>query len=209
MIDICQTILNLYIKGCNEIECDFILEDGDKGISVQGKAIVKKYLYPNSQVFIDNDIKIYGNLKDINFNSNPSNVIVFNTNDITTDYKCTLLNFPKENRREEVLGNIQITFPRVRVSPNFEIIIDSDISIFKGEIQPLYTYEKGEVMIINIEEYTEITTIELFNNYKDNWEVQFKLPTVDLWLDYDMKTSSLISMIVFHQLGAVWRYKVK
>ncbi len=42
-------------------------------------------------------------------------------------------------------------------------------------------------MTINIENYTEITTIELLNDYKDNMQLQFKIPPVNIWCDYDMK----------------------
>jgi len=59
------------------------------------------------------------------------------------------------------------------------------------------------------ENYIEISTYNLLDNYKDNWEVQFKIPPVDLWVDCNMKTSSLISTIAFHQMNAKWRYKIE
>lgn len=61
---------------------------------------------------------------------------------------------------------------------------------------------------ISDENYIEITTYELIDNYKDNWAVQFKIPPVDLWCDYDMKVSSLKSLIAFHQMNAEWRYRI-
>ena len=63
-------------------------------------------------------------------------------------------------------------------------------------------------MTIFIDDYTEITTYELLDNYKDKWEVQFKVPPVDIWCDYNMKTSSLKSIIALHQMNVKWRYKI-
>lgn len=196
---ICDTILNLYIEDCKEIKCDFILFSDDNNIFAKGKAIIKKG---------DNDIIIYGDMNDINLNSQTNNIKIINISDIPTDYKCILMNLPKENRRDEVLGDIQIKFPRVKISPSLSLSMYPDKCSFKGEIQPLYTYKKGDVMTIFIEDYTEITTYNLLDNYKDNWEVQFKVPSVDIWCDYNMKTSSLKSIIALHQMNVKWRYKI-
>jgi len=38
--------------------------------------------------------------------------------------------------------------------------------------------------------------------------VQFKVPPVDIWCDYNMKTSSLKSIIALHQMNVKWRYKI-
>lgn len=197
---ICDTILKLYTEGCKEIKCDFILFNNDNNIFAKGKAIIKKG---------DNDIVIYGNMNDINLNSQTdNNVKIINISDIPANYKCVLMNFPRENRKNEALGDIQIEFPRVRILPSFSLLMYPDDCHFKGEIQLLYTHGKGDVMTIFIDDYTEITTYELLDNYKDKWEVQFKVPPVDIWCDYNMKTSSLKSIIALHQMNAKWRYKI-
>lgn len=141
MREICETILGLYEDNCNEIECDFILNNLNENILAKGKASIKRYSY-------NDHIKIYGSIKDVDAKLGVRKTI--NVSNIPLYYECTLLNLPDENRREDILGNIEIKFPKVRVLSDFTIEVNNNM--YKAEIQPLYTYDKGEVMTINLNE---------------------------------------------------------
>lgn len=57
-------------------------------------------------------------------------------------------------------------------------------------------------------EWQEITFVDLCNNYKDNWIIEYKFPEVDIWIDYDIKKSTLVSFIVLNQMNTLWRYRI-
>jgi len=56
-------------------------------------------------------------------------------------------------------------------------------------------------------DYTIISINKLCLSFKDNWKIQYKLPTVDIWLDYDIYESTLVSFLALCGLNAEWRYK--
>ena len=57
-------------------------------------------------------------------------------------------------------------------------------------------------------EWNDISFINLCHYCKDNWIVQYKMPNVDIWLNYDIHKSTFISFIVFCQMEAEWRYRL-
>ncbi len=56
-------------------------------------------------------------------------------------------------------------------------------------------------------EWNNISFTDLCLRCKDNWNIQYKLPNVDIWLDYDIHKVSFVSFIVFCQMGVKWRYR--
>ena len=56
-------------------------------------------------------------------------------------------------------------------------------------------------------DWTDISFSNLCLQCKDNWNVQYKFPNVDIWLDYDIHKSTFVSFLAFCQLGTEWRYK--
>lgn len=57
-------------------------------------------------------------------------------------------------------------------------------------------------------EWQEISFENLCDGYKDNWQIQYKFLEINLWLDYDIKKATAISLIAFNQMDVLWRYKI-
>lgn len=57
-------------------------------------------------------------------------------------------------------------------------------------------------------DWINISFYSLCKDYKNDWLVQYCLPTNDLWLDYEMNDNSISSFIALYQLNVYWRYKI-
>jgi hypothetical protein len=75
-------------------------------------------------------------------------------------------------------------------------------------INPITSIEYKTMDKLFEKQWINISIGELCDKYKDNWEIQYKLPDVDLWLEYNMITSSLKSLIALNQMNAEWRYRI-
>ena len=82
---------------------------------------------------------------------------------------------------ESLVKNIIITIPREAIS------YKSMNKLFKPQ-------------------WIDISFKEMCEDYKDSWQVQYKLFNNDSWIDYDMVNSSLKSLIALNQMNAKWRY---
>ena len=133
---ICNTILDLlYIETQEEIQCDLLLFNDIAMI--------------NSRVIIRRNeeyIKIECDIDDCIFKKeSPSNVV--NISDIPNYYKCNLMSLPKENMKKD-LDKVEIVFPKVSLISDIQIDMNFNMSIFKGNVLPLYDYKSKKVMNI-------------------------------------------------------------
>ena len=133
---ICNTILDLlYIDIQKEIQCDLLLFNDIAMIN--GKALIRR----NEEY-----IKIECDIDDCIFKKeSPSNVV--NISDIPNYYKCNLMSLPKENMKKD-LDKVEIVFPKVSLISDIQIDMNFNMSIFKGNVLPLYDYKSKKVMNI-------------------------------------------------------------
>jgi len=134
-----NTILNmLYLPNQIEIECDFVLTNEDTIFKGKSK-IMRGEEY----------IEIKGSLIDyITSVTKNSNVIYMS--DIPSEYECNLSNLPKKNMKKDIIDmDINIKFPRVKISPNIDITMSYDTSNLIGNIHPLYDYKSRDIMILS------------------------------------------------------------
>ena len=152
-VPIATKILDLLYKDKREeIECDFILINDNTGF--KGKA---KIIRGIEHIEIEGKIKDYVNIIDTNIDINQQSnvrIIKISLDDIPKNYQCKLVNIPNENTIEAINGrNIEINFPRVRISDNFVYNMPyRDLSNIKTYIQPLYDCNNGEIMNIIFED---------------------------------------------------------
>ena len=136
---ICNTILDLlYIETQEEIQCDLLLFNDIAMI--------------NSRVIIRRNeeyIKIECDIDDCIFKKeSPSNVVnVISISDIPNYYECNLMSLPKENMKKD-LDKVEIVFPKVSLISDIQIDMNFNMSIFKGNVLPLYDYKSKKVMNI-------------------------------------------------------------
>jgi len=133
---ICNTILDLlYIETQEEIQCDLLLFNDIAMIN--SRAIIRR----NEEY-----IKIECDIDDCIFKKeSPSNVV--NISDIPNYYKCNLMSLPKENMKKD-LDKVEIVFPKVSLISDIQIDMNFNMSIFKGNVLPLYDYKSKKVMNI-------------------------------------------------------------